>query len=215
LKAQINNNFIANVFKVKIFNVELSFLISKILTIILFLHINSIIVKKALVLLFVSLLIFTGCSIFDAQSRAKHSYLKKVPVNESVSGAPIFLAKQNNLIDIDSITPIINVENTSVSSVENSINKKENISKNNLSNKNLNSAVKLKSLNKLGRLQAKSAFDNKTQYIDPVTLLIWVLVVTVILAVLGYFIPVFLDILIFVLLATLLVLAIIFVLNNM
>lgn len=215
MKAQINNNFIANVFKVKIFNVELSFLISKILTIILFLHINNIIVKKALVLLFVSLLIFTGCSIFDAQSRAKHSYLKKVPVNESVSGAPIFLAKQNNLIDIDTITPIINVENTSVSSVENSINKKENISKNNLSNKNLNSAVKLKSLNKLGRLQAKSAFDNKTQYIDPVTLLIWVLVVTVILAVLGYFIPVFLDILIFVLLATLLVLAIIFVLNNM
>ena len=215
MKAQINNNFIANVFKVKIFNVELSFLISKILTIILFLHINNIIVKKALVLLFVSLLIFTGCSIFDAQSRAKHSYLKKVPVNESVSGAPIFLAKQNNLIDIDTITPIINVENTSVSSVENSINKKENISKNNLSNKNLNSAVKLKSLNKLGRLQAKSAFDNKTQYIDPVTLLIWVLVVTVILAVFGYFIPVFLDILIFVLLATLLVLAIIFVLNNM
>ena len=72
----------------------------------------------------------------------------------------------------------------------------------------------LRDFNKTFRTQAKAQHANDHQSIDPVTLLIWVLVIAVILALLGYLIPVLWNVVILVLCVMLIIFLILFVASN-
>jgi len=72
----------------------------------------------------------------------------------------------------------------------------------------------LRDFNKTFRTQAKAQSANDHQSIDPVTVLIWVLVIAVILALLGYFVQALWTVLIFILIIALVFFLITFVASN-
>ncbi len=73
----------------------------------------------------------------------------------------------------------------------------------------------LRDFNKTFRAQAKAQPANDHQSLDPVTLLIWVLVIAAILALLGYLVPVLWDVVILVLCVMLIIFLILFVSSNL
>lgn len=170
--------------------------------------------KKSTLILLASILVLSGCSVFDLQSRAKHSHLNKVPVNGTTSvsthNTPYLAMDSKDTAVIEMISEpdqIIVSEETFQKPSANTVAKRK--------VNPVKSIDVLRDFKKTFRAQAKAQPANDHQSIDPVTLLIWVLVIAVVLALLGYLIPVLWNVLIFVLLVVLLVMAILFVAGNM
>lgn len=165
--------------------------------------------KNSTFILIAALLILSSCSVFDFQSRAKHSHLNLVPVNESVTAISL------NEPDVN-----LNVEDVVLADV---------IPEQDLleipANKEFEPIVKaqpqrfakpfrtpsvIRDFNKAFKAQARANPASENQSIDIVTLLIWVLVIAVILALLGVLIPDLWSVFIGLLLVVLIVMAIIY-----
>ncbi|HBG71166.1 MAG: hypothetical protein A2W93_12510 [Bacteroidetes bacterium GWF2_43_63] len=165
--------------------------------------------KNSTFILIAALLILSSCSVFDFQSRAKHAHLNKVPVNESVTA-----------IDIDEPDVNLNVENVVLADVlpEQDMlempdyKESEPIVKAEPQRfaKPFKTPSVIRDFKKAFKAQAKANSASENQSIDIVTLLIWVLVIAVILALLGFLLPNLWSVFIGLLLVVLIVMAIIY-----
>jgi len=170
-------------------------------------------VKKSALILLAAIFIFSGCSVFDLQSRARHSHLNKVPVNETTS---FYIHNNPDL----AMNPVDTAENEMIPKPNQFVVSGETDQKpaeNTISKRRVNPAKSMdlfRDFKKTFSAQAKAPTANDHQSIDPVTLLIWVLVIAVILALLGYFVEILWTVLIFVLIVALVFFIISFVASN-
>jgi len=170
-------------------------------------------VKKTTLILLASILVLSGCSVFDLQSRAKHSHLNKVPVNGTASVSTHNNAYQAMNSNDTAVIEIISESDPVIASDEPDMKPAANT----VSKRKVNpvkSIDVLRDFNKTFRTQAKAQSANDHQSIDPVTVLIWVLVIAVILALLGYFVQALWTVLIFILIIALVFFLITFVASN-
>ena len=170
--------------------------------------------KKTTLILLASILVLSGCSVFDLQSRAKHAHLNKVPVNETTSVSthnnPYLAIDAKDTAAIEMISkpdPIIASDEPDQKPAENTVAKRK--------VNPVKSIDVLRYFNKTFKAQAKAQPANDHQSLDPVTLLIWVLVIAAILALLGYLVPVLWDVVILVLCVMLIIFLILFVSSNL
>ncbi len=169
--------------------------------------------KKSTLLLLAAILVLSGCSVFDLQSRAKHSYLNKVPANETTSVATQSESEQTTVINDTVVNEIFSEPEVLISENETCQKSAEKtVSKRKVNP--LRSMDVIRDFNKTFRAQANAQSAKDHQNIDPVTLLIWVIVIAVILVLLGYLLPVLWNVVIIVLLLLLLFMAISFVAMN-
>jgi len=171
-------------------------------------------VKKTTLILLASILVLSGCSVFDLQSRAKHSHLNKVPVNGTASVSTHNNAYQAMNSNDTAVIEIISESNPVIASDEPDRKPAANTVAKRKVNPVKNIDV-LRDFNKTFRAQAKAQPANDHQSLDPVTLLIWVLVIAAILALLGYLVPVLWDVVILVLCVMLIIFLILFVSSNL
>lgn len=170
--------------------------------------------KKTTLILLASILVLSGCSVFDLQSRAKHSHLNKVPVNGTASVSTHNNAYQAMNSNDTAVIEIISESNPVIASDEPDRKPAANTVAKRKVNPVKNIDV-LRDFNKTFRAQAKAQPANDHQSLDPVTLLIWVLVIAAILALLGYLVPVLWDVVILVLCVMLIIFLILFVSSNL
>lgn len=144
---------------------------------------------------------------------ARHSYLNKVPVNSVQTFAEKDIPEPADIPD-DAIVSYVEPQ-TDVAPVDEVVvsNKKETV--NNRRIERLVNKVQSRQLPTAFKSQAKAQISEHENYIDPVTLLVWVVVIALILIILGVVIPGILDIVLALLLILLLVMAIMYLAGSM
>jgi hypothetical protein len=146
---------------------------------------------------------------------ARHAHLNKVPVNSTQTVADKDIPEPTHISD-DAIASFVEPQ-TDVAPVE----KAEVVADDNKKTANNNrieriiNKVKSRQLPTAFKSQAKAQQSEDQNYIDPVTLLIWVVVIALILIILGVVIPGILDIVLALLLVLLLVMAILYLAGSM
>lgn len=170
--------------------------------------------KKIWFLLLVFVMALGSCTMFDLQSRAKHAHLNKVPVNESV---------ESNIAHFETMAEVIPSEDVSDNvvipeskpAVEISKSKTPVVAVSNPMFHQVQKNASVRQLTSAFRAHVKSQKATSEQSIDPVTLLVWVLIIAVILALLGMLIPNLLEVFIGLLLVVLIVMAIMYLAGSM
>ncbi len=162
------------------------------------------------------MLVLSSCSVFNLRDKAQHAHLHKVPVNENVLTADVTPEEisQPDELDVhlpakaEHVTtapeqpePVLNVPAKKVNPVK---------ATKQIAKKVIGSTLHQGSKAKISKQTAESERN-----IDPVTLLIWVLVIAVLLALLGFLIPSLLEIFIGLLLVVLIIMAIIYLAGSM
>jgi len=157
------------------------------------------------------MLVLSSCSVFNLRDKAQHAHLNKVPVNDNVTVAQ---ANPEEISQPDEIDVHLLAKAEHVTTAPEQPAPVLNIP---AKNTNLVKATKQVAKRMIGNTLnhgSKANFVNKTaetdQNIDPVTLLIWVLVIAVILALLGFLIPTLLEVFIGLLVVVLIIMAIIY-----
>lgn len=170
--------------------------------------------KKLTLILLASILVLSGCSVFDLQSRAKHSHLNKVPVNGTTS-----VSTHNNPYLATDLKDSAVIEVISEPDQIYALNEPDRKpAENTVAKRNVDPVKSndvFRDFNKIFRTQAKAQPANDHQSIEPGTLLLWVLAIAVILILLGYLAPVLWTVVIFALLVLLIIIAILFVASNL
>lgn len=170
---------------------------------------------KHLVFFFIATLFaLSSCSVFDLQSKARHAYLNKVPVNEfSVdvrAEKTVVYEPQPDVSDLALLPENICETNQSPQQINTVQDKASDYSA-----KTIPAVVFVRDFEKTFRTRARAHSADDSFSIDPATLLIWVLVVAIILALLGYLLPVLWTVLIYTLAVVLIIMAILFVVSNL
>lgn len=144
---------------------------------------------------------------------ARHAYLNKVPVNSTQTVADVVVPEP---IDTPEDAIINFTEPKSdVASTEVVVEKNTPTTANSHRLERIIDKVQNKHLTTAFKSQAKAHVSEDQNYIDPVTLLVWVVVIALILIILGVVIPGILDIVLALLLVMLLVMAILYLAGNM
>ena len=179
-------------------------------------HLIFFAVKKIAYILIVSMLVLSSCSVFNLRDKSQHAHLNKVPVNEKVLVAEVNPEEISQPAEID-VQKLAKVDHVTTAPEQ----PKPVL---NLPVKKVNpvKATKQIAKNVIGRTVhqgSKASTVNKTaeadQNIDIVTLLIWVLVISVILALLGVLIPTLWEVFIGLLLVVLIIMAIMYLAGSM
>lgn len=168
--------------------------------------------KKIWFILIVIAFSLGSCTLFDLQSRAKHAHLNKVPVNESVAEKTVIVEPNIEILSPEVVSDnIVLPESKPVIESRNS----EPVAVSNPMFHQVQKKVAVRHLTSAFRAHVKSHKALSEQYIDPVTLLLWVLVIAVILALLGYLLPNLWTIFIGLLLVVLIIMVIIYLAGSM
>lgn len=168
--------------------------------------------KKIWFILIVIAFSLGSCTLFDLQSRAKHAHLNKVPVNESVAENTVIVEPNIEILSPEVVSDnIVLPESKPVIESRNS----EPVAVSNPMFHQVQKKVAVRHLTSAFRAHVQSQKATSEQSIDPVTLLVWVLIIAVILALLGMLIPNLLEVFIGLLLVVLIVMAILYLAGSM
>jgi len=170
--------------------------------------------KKIIYILIVSMLAFSSCTLFDLQSRAKHTHLNKVPVND-----PLIVNIHDDFAIADQEDlPVAIIEkkaNKPAPDVEPAMDFSEIQRKAAPIFRSIEKKASLRHLNTAFKAQVSSKPASENQSIDIGELLIWVLIFAVILAVLSYLLPGLISLFIGLLIVVLIVMAIVYLAGAM